>query len=337
MMPYRFRAPRALTGALIVALTAGTVSTASAEDFLSATLNKLFNQQQAQPAPEPQPAAPGGEVTGSVADAPAPARAGAPQTGAPLAGGPQMAAPQVAAPQVAALGAVPLPPPKPRNLLSPVAAAPGGTASSSPVTANGAAPRGPQLAQQSVAAAPAAPDGRASPATVQRIMDYYNSVQSMTGTFTQIDPDGSRRTGDFYMQKPGRVRFQYDPPSPVELIANGQSVAVRDRKLNTQDITPLGQTPLRFLLAEHVDLANNPNVTGIFQDDRFVTVAMQEQVPMLGTYRLLILFDAKTAALKQWVVTDPQGYDTQVTLANTQANKRPDPSLFVINFERMLQ
>lgn len=184
---------------------------------------------------------------------------------------------------------------------------------------------------------PALPDGRASPATVARVTDYYNSVQSMTGNFTQVDPDGSRRTGDFYMQKPGRVRFQYDPPSPVELIANGQSVAVRDRSLNTQDITPLNQTPLRFLLAERVDLAGDPAVTGIFQDDRFITVTMQHQVPMMGTYRLLILFDAKTSALKQWVVTDPQGYDTQVTLSNTQVNKRPDPALFVINFERMLQ
>ena len=180
-------------------------------------------------------------------------------------------------------------------------------------------------------------DGRAPKATVDRITNYFNSVQSMTGTFTQIDPDGSKRTGDFYMQKPGRVRFEYDAPSPVELISNGQSVAVRDRNLNTQDITPLSQTPLRFLLAERIDLGAEPHVTGIFQDDRFVTVVMQETVPMFGTYRLLILFDAKTSALKQWVVTDPQGYDTQVSLSNVQVNKRPDPKLFVINFERMLQ
>lgn len=181
------------------------------------------------------------------------------------------------------------------------------------------------------------PDGRAPRATVDRVTNYYNSVQSLTGNFTQIDPDGTRRTGDVYMQKPGRVRFEYDAPSPVELIANGQSVAVRDRKLNTQDITPLSQTPLRFLLAERIDLATDPHVSGIFQDDKFISVIIQEQVPMLGTYRLLILFDAKTSALKQWIITDPQGYDTQVTLSNVQVNKKPDPKLFVINFERMLQ
>lgn len=232
----------------------------------------------------------------------------------PASGGSKPAAPVAAQPPASA----PLPPHRPNAPFKPAA------------TAEARAPAAP-------GPAPALPDGRASPATVARVTDYYNSVQSMTGTFTQIDPDGTRRTGDFYMQKPGRVRFEYDPPSPVELISNGQAVAVRDRSLNTQDITPLNQTPLRFLLAEKVDLASDPNVTGIFQDDRFVTVTMQHQVPMLGTYRLLVLFDAKTSALKQWVVTDPQGYDTQVTLNNVQVNKRPDPRLFVINFERMLQ
>ncbi|MFG1376475.1 outer-membrane lipoprotein carrier protein LolA [Xanthobacter autotrophicus] len=188
-----------------------------------------------------------------------------------------------------------------------------------------------------VQTAAANPDGRAPRATVDRVTNYYNSVQSLTGNFTQIDPDGTRRTGDVYMQKPGRVRFEYDAPSPVELIANGQSVAVRDRKLNTQDITPLSQTPLRFLLAERIDLASDPHVAGVFQDDKFISVIIQEQVPMMGTYRLLIMFDAKTSALKQWIITDPQGYDTQVTLSNLQVNKKPDPKLFVINFERMLQ
>ncbi|MET3354808.1 UNVERIFIED_ORG: outer membrane lipoprotein-sorting protein [Xanthobacter viscosus] len=193
------------------------------------------------------------------------------------------------------------------------------------------------VAQAAPVQAVANPDGRAPRATVDRVTNYYNSVQSLTGNFTQIDPDGTRRTGDVYMQKPGRVRFEYDAPSPVELIANGQSVAVRDRKLNTQDITPLSQTPLRFLLAERIDLAADPHVAGVFQDDKFISVVMQEQVPMMGTYRLLIMFDAKTSALKQWIITDPQGYDTQVTLSNLQMNKKPDPKLFVINFERMLQ
>lgn len=178
---------------------------------------------------------------------------------------------------------------------------------------------------------------RAGPDVLQKVSEYWNRVQMLSGKFVQVDPDGSRKTGDFYMQKPGRVRFEYDAPVPLELISNGQSVAIRDRKLNTQDVTPLSQTPLRFLLAETTDLARDPHVVGAYQDTLYVTVVMEEKVPMMGTYKLMLLFDAKTYALKQWIVTDPQGYDTSVAVSSLNYNARPDPKLFVINFDRMLQ
>lgn len=175
---------------------------------------------------------------------------------------------------------------------------------------------------------------RAAAATVQRINDYFNSFKAMTGNFVQVDPDGTRREGDFYLLKPGRVLFEYAPPSPIELVADGRSVAVRDKRLKTQDITPLSATPLRFLLSEDLDLARNANVTGVYQDDIFATVVIEEKQPMVGTYRLMIMFDAKTMQLKQWTVTDPQGYDTTVALSNLNTGERPDPMLFVINRDK---
>ena len=69
---------------------------------------------------------------------------------------------------------------------------------------------------------------------------YLSSVQHMVGHFVQVAPDGSRSQGEFYVQKPGRIQFEYDAPSPVEIIADGQSVIVRDRKLATQDVYPFG-------------------------------------------------------------------------------------------------
>ncbi|MCS0502618.1 LolA family protein [Ancylobacter mangrovi] len=167
--------------------------------------------------------------------------------------------------------------------------------------------------------------------TVQRINQYFNSFKAMSGNFVQVDPDGTRRQGQFYLLKPGRVLFEYDPPSPIELVADGRSVAVRDKRLKTQDITPLSATPLRFLLAENFNLARNANVTGVYQDDVFATVVLEEKQPMVGTYRLMIMFDAKTMQLKQWTVTDPQGYDTTVAVSNLNTADRPDPMLFVIN------
>ena len=83
----------------------------------------------------------------------------------------------------------------------------------------------------------------------------------MSGKFVQIGADGRRASGHFYMQKPGKVRFEYDPPSPIDIIADGSSVVVRDRRLATQDLYPLSQTPLRFLLADRIDLMRDTHVT----------------------------------------------------------------------------
>jgi len=169
---------------------------------------------------------------------------------------------------------------------------------------------------------------------VERVNIYLSGVQTLTGNFVQVGPDGSRTQGDFYIYKPGRVRFEYDDPSPIELIADGSSVVVRDRRLATQDVYPLSQTPLRFLLAERVDLSKDTNLVSVYADDVFVTVVLEEKNGVVGTSRLMIMFSAKDMQLKQWTVTDPQGYDTTVAVYNLDTSKRPDPALFKIDYTR---
>ena len=171
-------------------------------------------------------------------------------------------------------------------------------------------------------------------AIVERVNNYLSGVQTLTGNFVQVGPDGSRTQGDFYIYKPGRVRFEYDNPSPIELIADGSSVVVRDRRLATQDVYPLSQTPLRFLLAERVDLTKDTNLVSVYADDIFVTVVLEEKIGIVGTSRLMIMFRAKDMQLKQWTVTDPQGYDTTVAVYNLDTSKRPDPALFKIDYTR---
>ncbi len=169
-------------------------------------------------------------------------------------------------------------------------------------------------------------------AIVERVNSYLSSVQTLTGNFIQVGPDGNRTQGDFFISKPGRVRFEYDDPSPIELIADGSSVVVRDRRLATQDVYPLSQTPLRFLLAEHVDLMKDTHLVSVFADDVFVTVVVEEKNGIVGTSRLMIMFSAKDMQLKQWTVTDPQGYDTTIAVYNLDTSKRPDPALFKIDY-----
>jgi outer membrane lipoprotein-sorting protein len=171
-------------------------------------------------------------------------------------------------------------------------------------------------------------------AMLDRISLYLSSVQTMVGKFVQIGPDGGRTEGMFYIQKPGKVRFEYNPPTPIDIIADGSSVVVRDRNLATQDLYPLSQTPLRYLLADHIDLQRDTDVVSVSADDTFITVVIQERQLVIGTSRLMMMFDAKDATLKQWTVTDPQGLDTTVAVYNLDVTKKPDPNLFVINYTR---
>ena len=171
-------------------------------------------------------------------------------------------------------------------------------------------------------------------AEAARVSSYLSSLQSLVGNFVQVGPDGTKTKGDFYIQKPGKVRFEYDPPSPIDIIADGSSVAVRDRNLATQDIYPLSQTPLRFLLSDHVNLMKDTKLVAVYADDVFITAVIEEKTGVVGTSKLMIMFSAKDMALKQWTVTDPQGYDTTVAVYNLATTKKPDPSLFKIDFTK---
>ncbi|MPZ40137.1 MAG: outer membrane lipoprotein carrier protein LolA [Rhizobiales bacterium] len=169
-------------------------------------------------------------------------------------------------------------------------------------------------------------------ALVDKVSAYLSRVHIMSGEFAQIGADGRRSNGNFYLQKPGKVRFEYDPPSPIDIIADGSSVVVRDRRLATQDLYPLSQTPLRFLLADKIDLLRDTHVTAVTADELFVSIVVEEKQALIGTSRLMMMFDAKTLELRQWVVTDPQGFDTTIAVSNLDSSRRPDPSLFRIDY-----
>jgi len=222
---------------------------------------------------------------------------------------------------------------------APIPAAPAGTAAPADTTAPAGSasghsffpfslPFGGSKSDEATAFTPA------QRAILDRVSKYLSNMQTLVGNFVQIAPDGSRTEGTFYIQKPGKVRFEYNPPSPTEVIADGSSVAVRNRDLLTQDLWPLSQTPLRYLLADHINLLRDTDVVSVSSDDKFITVVIEEKQIMVGTSRLMVMFDAKTTELKQWTVTDPQGLDTTVSVFNLDSTKKPDPHLFVINYQR---
>jgi outer membrane lipoprotein-sorting protein len=174
-------------------------------------------------------------------------------------------------------------------------------------------------------------------ALLENVSAYLSGVHTVVGKFAQIGPDGRRVVGTFSIQKPGKVHFQYDPPSPIDIIADGSSVVIHNRSLETSDYYPLSQTPLRYLLAERIDLLRDTNVISVSSDNTFVTVVIEEPQVVVGTNRLMIMFDAKHLQLKQWTVTDPQGLNTTVAVYDLDSTKKPDPNLFVIDYTSNLK
>jgi outer membrane lipoprotein-sorting protein len=105
----------------------------------------------------------------------------------------------------------------------------------------------------------------------------------------------------------------------------------------TQDFYPLSQTPLRFLLSARSDFLRETNLVGVRSDDLYLTVVIEEKQPLIGTSRLMMMLGAKDYQLKQWTVTDPQGYNTTVAVSNLDSSKQSDPNLFRIDYTRHSQ
>jgi outer membrane lipoprotein-sorting protein len=166
---------------------------------------------------------------------------------------------------------------------------------------------------------------------LEDIAKTLSGVQTMNGAFVQYDPNGRQRQGKFYIARPGRVRFQYDPPTTISVIADGKSVLVFDKKLQTYDIWPLSQTPLRLLLDTSLNLAHSDRVKRVSIAPDLVEVELHDETRFsAGTLNLV--FDRATYQLRQWTVTDQQGLQTQVVLYNVETGNRLAPDLFRIDY-----
>ncbi len=173
-------------------------------------------------------------------------------------------------------------------------------------------------------------------AALDRISAYLNSVKSMESGFLQIGPDGRVTQGRFYVSKPGRMRFEYDPPSPLLIVSDGRTVAVKNSSLNTLDSYALSDTPLDLILANNVDLARDPAVLKIArQNGTYLVYARSVNTKKQGN--ITLVFSAPQIELRQWSVTDNQGKTTTTTLRNTMVGKPVDQAKFVLPVKEAVQ
>ncbi|MEN0117678.1 MAG: outer membrane lipoprotein carrier protein LolA [Agrobacterium cavarae] len=191
------------------------------------------------------------------------------------------------------------------------------------------------VAAASVALSPIAAfaQGAGDGVTAQKIANHFSSVKTMMGEFVQFGPRGEQTGGKFYISRPGKLRFNYEDPSPMRVIADGRNVVIGNMKLKTWDIYPLSKTPLSLLLADKIDLSNQ-KVRSVKEESDLITIVLGDK-SIFGDSTITLMFDPKTFDLRQWTTTDAQNKDTTVMIFNVQTGVNLDDKVFNINYEEV--
>ena len=183
-------------------------------------------------------------------------------------------------------------------------------------------------------AAPAAAadaDPAADP-DLARIVDFLNSIRTLKARFVQIAPDGGVSEGEMYMRRPGRLRFAYDPPMPLLMVADGFWLVLWDKELDQVDRVPLASTPLGFLVRDEVSFGDPIVVRRLERQPGVLSLTVFDR-RREDEGELTLVFDEAPLRLRQWLVTDAQRLQTRVSLFGIETNVPVDGRLFVFTDE----
>ena len=179
---------------------------------------------------------------------------------------------------------------------------------------------------------PALAQGAAG-AAAQKIADHFSSVKTMMGEFVQFGPRGEQTGGRFFLERPGKIRFNYEKPSPMRVISDGRSVVIGNMKLRTWDIYPLSKTPLALLLDDRIDLKSKM-VRDVKEEPDLITIKLGDK-SLFADSTITMMFDPKTFDLRQWTITDLQNKETSVMIYNVQNGVRFDDKVFKIPYDEV--
>ena len=166
-------------------------------------------------------------------------------------------------------------------------------------------------------------------ADLDRVSAYLNSIHTLQGMFVQIGPDGQLDQGRFYLEKPGRMRFEYRPPNPVLIVADGRTVAVANRKLKTVDRYPLSATPLDLILADKMDLRHDNSILAVRHEPGLLIIEARTSTNR-SKPNLSLVFADPVLELRQWTIVDDQGLQTTVALRDLEQGVVVDSQMFVL-------
>jgi len=166
-----------------------------------------------------------------------------------------------------------------------------------------------------------------SVATVARIETYLNKLGTVHARFVQISSNGNLAEGEVHLQRPGKMRFEYDPPHPVLLIADGHSLLYYDRDLKNATFIPIEDSPLWFIVQPHIQIGGKVEVTDLAEEAGTITMTIRDtKRPDSGNVTLV--FSDKPLQLHKWIVTDTQGVSIQVALIEPEFEVAMPKDLF---------
>jgi outer membrane lipoprotein-sorting protein len=164
-------------------------------------------------------------------------------------------------------------------------------------------------------------------ATVTRVQNYLSNLTTLVSEFTQTAPDGSIASGKFYLQRPEKMRWQYNPPTPILIVANGSELVYYDSELEQISYIPLGSTLIGFLAEDKISFDKSVGITSFYENAGVIRIGVaQRDKPSDGN--LVLEFSDKPLILRSMVVTDAGGQITNVSLNNAEFGARIDSKLF---------
>jgi outer membrane lipoprotein-sorting protein len=165
-------------------------------------------------------------------------------------------------------------------------------------------------------------------ALIGRVNAYFNQVSSLKGTFVQTSANSKRLRGKFYVQRPGRFRLDYAPPSKLVVVSDGRHVAIQDYDLKTDDRWELDQTPFGLLLRQNVDLLRDARLFEVQETSDTIIVVFESKSSQTSGPIKLFLGNGPTLELKKWITRDLQGRDTQIEVSDMVRVDELSPDLF---------
>jgi outer membrane lipoprotein-sorting protein len=154
-----------------------------------------------------------------------------------------------------------------------------------------------------------------------------NSFRRLQGRFIQTSPGGGRASGMFYLERPGRLRFEYDPPASLLIVSDGSVVALRDNELRTTERTPLRSTPLSIILGAEIDLERNARILRVSRAGPWLMITARDRAGQTDG-QITLQFYGPGLELRSWDVIDATGARTRITLSDVTQPESIDRGLF---------